>query len=192
MSTRPGSGTKIPGNGHAHHPDGTDAEHQAILKRIRVEARRLGFQSTLWDQAADLLVYGGSMFVAIKIIVNDQTSHNFVNVKKCLNAGLTHVAIVSPHLKQLADLAIIAQARLDEEMAANVDFYTPGDFIGGLRKLAAETPDRHTRSRPFSTGLWGRRPPPARNSTTPELSGVRLKALPKSSAKQHSLSVAKD
>ncbi len=119
------------------------AQHTTIQQRIQTEARVLGFMSEverkLTDksmQAADLILRKGDLAIAVEIGVTTTTDHEFGNVKKCLAAGYTRVAVISPGRERLKAIAEAVQAGLGSEATAKVSYHTPDDFIAELRKLA--------------------------------------------------------
>ena len=74
----------------------------------------------------------------MEITITTTTDHEFGNVKKCLAAGFTRVAVVSPKPESLQAIAQAVQAGLGSEVAAQVSYHTPDELIAELRKLPAE------------------------------------------------------
>ena len=133
------------------------AQHKTIQERLKTEARQLGFQAEVEkqlakgsNQAADLLLQQGGTTIAVEITVTTSVDHEFDNVKKCLAAGLTRIAVVSTNPRQLEAIAAAVQGGLGSEAAAKVSYHSPDDFIAELRKLAAEIKARPASALPPS------------------------------------------
>jgi hypothetical protein len=121
------------------------ARHKTIQERLKTEAEQLGFRAEVEkqlakgsNQAADLLLQQSGLTIAVEITVTTGVDHEFENVKKCLAAGLSRIAVVSTSPRQLAEIAAAVKGGLGSEAAAKVSFQSPDDFIAELRKLAAE------------------------------------------------------
>jgi hypothetical protein len=120
-------------------------QHKTIQERIQSEAHILGFfaevESQLAkksNQAADLVLRKGDLTIAVEITVTTTIDHEFGNVKKCLDVGFTRIAVVSPRPERLKAIADAVQAGLGADKAGKVGYYTPDEFIAGLRKLAEQ------------------------------------------------------
>jgi hypothetical protein len=119
------------------------AQHKAIQERLQAEARALGFFAVVESpipgktvRAADLGLKRESLTIAVEITVTTTTDHEFGNVKKCLDAGYSRVAVVSPEPERLEAIATAVEAGLGAEAARKVTYHTPDGFIAELRKLA--------------------------------------------------------
>lgn len=97
--------------------------HQSRVIWAGAEAQSLGFH------AEDLAI-------AVELPVEGSLSYEFGNVRKCLAASFTRVAVVSLRPKLLAQLAEAVLAALGAEAAAKVTYHMPAEFIAELRKLA--------------------------------------------------------
>jgi len=75
--------------------------------------------------------------IAVEIAVTTTTDHEFGNVKKCLAAGFTRVAVVSPRQERLEQIARAVTAALVRSRREG-KFSSAGRFIAELRALAAE------------------------------------------------------
>ena len=120
------------------------ARHKSIQKRIKAAAEKLGFSAEIEKQlspglmqAADLVLRRGHVAIAVEITVTTTVDHEFGNVKKCLEAGFSRVAVVSTGRKHLEAIAVAVQGGLGPEAAAKVSYHTPDEFLDELRKLAA-------------------------------------------------------
>ena len=120
-------------------------QHKAIQERIQSEAHALGFlaevERQLADtsmQAADVILSKDGLVIAVEISITTTTDHEFKNVKKCLEAGFSRVAVISPRASQLQNISEAVLAGLGPEASAKVTYHTPDDFIAELRKLVQE------------------------------------------------------
>ena len=88
------------------------------------------------NQAADLVLRKGDLAIAVEIAVTTTTDHEFGNIRKCLAAGFTRVAVVSPKPERLKAIAEAVNAGLDKAQRSLVSYHSPDEFIVELRKLA--------------------------------------------------------
>jgi len=121
--------------------------HKAIQERIQREAHMLGFFAAVERQlaersneAADLVLRRGDLAIAVEITVTTTTDHEFGNVRKCLSAGFTHVAVVSPNTERLKAIGEAVNAGLDAALRGRVTYHTPDEFISELRKFSDSAP----------------------------------------------------
>ncbi len=117
--------------------------HKTIQERIQTEAHALGFFAGVErqlaeksNQAADVVLRKGDLAIAVEIAVTTTTDHEFGNVKKCLAAGFTRVAVVSARSARLKAIAEAVKAGLGEAQRSRVSYHTPDEFIAELRTLA--------------------------------------------------------
>jgi hypothetical protein len=120
-------------------------QHKAIQERLQKEAHALGFLAQVESQlhekslrAADLLLRKGDLAIAVEIAVTTTIDHEFGNVKKCLEAGFSRIAVVSPKDERLEDISKAVKAGLGAEAAKKVSFHTVDQFIEELKQLARE------------------------------------------------------
>jgi hypothetical protein len=88
-------------------------------------------------QAADVVLRRGHVAIAVEITITTSVDHEFGNVRKCLDAGFSRVAVVSTGRKNLEAIAAAVAGGLGPEAAAKVSYHTPDEFLDELRKLAA-------------------------------------------------------
>jgi hypothetical protein len=140
---------KVPHTPHPEEPSelrdlGRGAElHRTLQKRLQAEAQSLGFRAEIEGRikegsnaAADLVLRSDDLAIAVEFPVEGSLSYEFGNVKKCLAAGFSRVAVVSLRPKLLVQLADAVPAALGADAAAKVSYHTPEEFISELRKLA--------------------------------------------------------
>ena len=135
------------------------ARHKAIQSRLKTEAQKLGFHAEVEKQlaqgsndAADLVLRRGQVEIAVEITITTGVDHEFENVKKCLAAGMTRVAVVATGRKRLEDIAAAVQGGLGSESAAKVTYHTPDEFLAELQKLAKTTEAPHPSAPMAKTG----------------------------------------
>jgi YD repeat-containing protein len=135
------------------------ALHKSIQERIQTEARKLGFMADVEErvnkksnQAADLILQCGETAIAVEIAISTSVTHEFQNVQKCLAAGFTRLAVITPRTGRLDEIKAAVEAGLGPEMAAKVSYHSADDFIAHLHKLAAEI-----KSKPVTPTLPGER-----------------------------------
>ncbi len=90
-------------------------------------------------EAADVVLRRGHIDIAVEIAVESTRDHEFQNVKKCLAAGFSRIAVVATGRKFLEYIAEDVRGGLGPETAAKVGYYTPDELIDELRRLAAES-----------------------------------------------------
>lgn len=119
------------------------ARHKSIQSRLKEEAQKLGFHAEVEKQlasgsndAADLVLRRGSVEMALEITITTSVDHEFGNVKKCLAAGFSRVAVIATRRKHLDEIAAAVQGGLGSEAAAKVAYQTPDEFLAELHKLA--------------------------------------------------------
>jgi hypothetical protein len=120
-------------------------QHKTIQERIQAEAQGLGFQSQIEQQladdsmqAADLILRKDDIVIAVEISITTTVDHEFGNVKKCLAAGFSRVAVVSPKPEKLQAIKEAVEAGLGAGEAAKVSYHSPDELIAELKRIAAE------------------------------------------------------
>ncbi len=121
--------------------------HVALQKRLQEEAQKLGFGAYVERQlrkgsnnAADVILKRGDFTIGVEFPVEGSLTGEFRNVKKCLKAGFSRVAVVSLRRGLLKRLEEAVRAGFEEKEAAKVTYQTPEEFLVELRKLASELP----------------------------------------------------
>jgi hypothetical protein len=116
--------------------------HTTIQQRIQSEAHKLGLFAEVeahlnkTGQAADLVIRGDHLAIAVEIAITNTVDREFANVKKCLAAGFQRVAVISSKVEHLKDIADSVQAGLGAEQSAKVGYFTADAFISELRRIA--------------------------------------------------------
>ena len=122
------------------------AQHQSIQKRLKTAAEDLGFRATIEKPildgrgSVDLALEKEGLAIACEITITTTTDHEFGNVKKCVQAGFSWVAVVSPRDERLQQIEEAVKAGLLPDEAARVGYFLPDSFIVWLRELASTVP----------------------------------------------------
>jgi hypothetical protein len=119
------------------------AQHQAIQKRIKEEAEKLGFRSViehpvlLGQGSVDLWLEREGQSFACEVSISTTIDHEVGNVAKCLKAGLPKVVVICLDEDRLRKIAEAVSGSLGAELAARVEYFQPDPFIAHLKSLAA-------------------------------------------------------
>jgi len=116
------------------------AEHKAIQKRIKEAAEGLGFLAVIEKEiphgSVDLaLMRNGGVTIACEISVTTTIDQEFGNVRKCLDAGFTQVAVISGKAQRLELIKEAVVAGVGAEKSSMVSYFTPDSFIDWLKAL---------------------------------------------------------
>jgi hypothetical protein len=121
-------------------------EHKAIQKRIKEAAEAVGFLAVIEKEiphgSVDLaLMRSGGVAIACEITVTTTIQHEVGNVRKCLDAGFTQVAVIASRLQRLEQIKEAVVAEVGDEKSGCVGYFTPDSFIEWLKALPlAEAP----------------------------------------------------
>lgn len=115
-------------------------EHKAIQKRIKEAAEALGFLAMIEKEiphgSVDLaLVRSGGVNIACEITVTTTIHHEVGNVRKCLEAGFTQVAVISSKVQRLEQIKEAVEVDVGAEKSGCVGYFTPDSFIDWLKAL---------------------------------------------------------
>jgi hypothetical protein len=122
------------------------AQHQSIQQRLKAAAEDLGFRATIEKPildgrgSVDLALEKDGFAVACEITITTTTDHEFGNVKKCILAGFSFVAVVSSREERLRQIEVAVKAGVPPEESARVGYFLPEPFIAWLREQAPMTP----------------------------------------------------
>ena len=121
-------------------------QHKAMQLRIKQAAEMLGFHSVIEKQIAegqesiDLLLERSDQRIACEISVSTTIDHEVGNVRKCLKAGFSRVAIICTGEDRLRKIAAAVTGSLGPEATAQVGYYEPDQFIAYLKTLPTPQP----------------------------------------------------
>jgi hypothetical protein len=136
------------------------AQHQAIQKRIKEAAEGLGFLAIIEKEipngSVDLALQKNGVGIACEISVTTTIDHEFGNVRKCVEAGFAHVAVISGKSTRLEQIEEAVTAGLGTERSPCVSYHTPDQFIDWLKSLPVNEPPPNP-AEPTVTVRRGRR-----------------------------------
>jgi hypothetical protein len=119
------------------------AQHQAIQLKIKAAAAEAGFrvkdEKSVLDGAGsiDFVLERDGVAIACEINVTSTIDYEIGNVRKCLKAGFSQIAVICPRAYRLARLEEAVRGCFAAEEAAKVSFHSPDDFISSIQKPAA-------------------------------------------------------
>lgn len=122
------------------------AQHQAIQKRIKEAAEKLGFRSVIekpildGQGSVDLWLERPGQSFACEVSISTTIDHEVGNVGKCLKAGVSKVVMICLDEDRLRKIAAAVSGSLGPEQAAKVTYYQPEPFIAHLISLPVSAP----------------------------------------------------
>ena len=122
------------------------AQHQAMQKRIKEAAEGLGFRSVIekpvldGQGSVDLWLERPGQAIACEISISTTIDHEVRNVVKCLKAGVPKVAVICLDDERLRKIASAVSGSLGSELAAQVEYFQPDQFVAHLKTIPAEIP----------------------------------------------------
>jgi hypothetical protein len=128
-------------------------EHQAIQKRIKEEAEKLGFRSiiekpVLEGQASiDVWLERNGLVIACEVSFTNTEDNESSKIIMCLKAGIPKFAMICEDDKKLQKIAATIANRVEAELAARVEYFQPNPFIEHLKTLPVEPPKKSVKIR---------------------------------------------
>jgi hypothetical protein len=119
------------------------AQHQAIQKRIKAAAEKLGFRSVIEKPvldsqgSVDLWLERNNQTIACEVSISTTIDHEVGNVAKCLKADVPKVAVICLDEERLKKIKEAVSGSLGPELATRVEYFLPDDFIAHLKSLPA-------------------------------------------------------
>ena len=126
------------------------AQHQAIQHRIKQATEALGFRSVIekpvldGQGSVDLWLERTGQTIACEISISTTIDHEVRNVVKCLKAGVPKVAIICLDEERLRKIGSAVSGSLGAELAAQVEYFQPDQFVTYLKTIPAEIPKEQT------------------------------------------------
>jgi hypothetical protein len=113
------------------------AQHKYLQTLIKETAQALAYRATIEAQVgahgrADVLLERDDRKIAVEISVTTTPEHEVENIRKCLDAGVEQVAVVSPVMEVVRRIREQAEAALSADTLARVRFGSPEEFLGAL------------------------------------------------------------
>lgn len=125
--------------------DEQSSQHQALKERIKAEAENLDFVAKLEQLVlngrgrVDVALQRGSRSVACEISVTTTIEHEVGNVKKCLEGGYAHVAVICLTKRRLAHIREAVNRAVSSD-SERVGYYLPNEFAIQLSEWATGDP----------------------------------------------------
>jgi hypothetical protein len=132
--------------------------HKLIQKRIKEAAELLGFRSSIEgpisgsEKRFDVLLERNDLTIACEISFSTTIDHEIGNVLKCLRAGVSQVAVISPEKVRLSKIKEAVTGTFSAEEAARIGYFEPNEFFSHLQSLGA-TPEKKEK-RPTKHKGW--------------------------------------
>jgi hypothetical protein len=120
-------------------------QHKYLQGMVKQAGEAKGYRATIEARVgehgrADVLLERGPERIAVEISITTTPGHEIENIRKCLDAGATQVAVLSPNgatLKRISDLAI---PTFEPDALACLVLASPDDFIAKLTDTSAADP----------------------------------------------------
>ena len=128
-------------------------EHQAIQRRIKEEAEKLGFRSiieksVLEGQASiDVWLERNSLIIACEISFTNTEDNESGKIIRCLKGGIPKFAMICTDEKKLRKIETVISRSVGAELAARVEYFQPDPFIEFLKTLPVEPPKKSEKIR---------------------------------------------
>jgi hypothetical protein len=128
-------------------------EHQAIQKRIKDEAEKLGFRSiiekpVLEGQASiDVWLERKNVVIACEVSFTNTEDNESSKIIKCLRGGIPKFVMICTDEKKLRKIAAAISGSLGSELASRVEYFQPDPFIEYLKTLPVEPPKKSEKIR---------------------------------------------
>ncbi|MDR3414380.1 MAG: type IV secretion system DNA-binding domain-containing protein [Formivibrio sp.] len=119
-------------------------EHQAIQKRIKEEAEKLGFRSTiekpvLEGQASiDVWLERNGLIIACEVSFTNTEDNESGKIIRCLKGGIPKFAMICTDEKKLRKIETAVFRSVEVEMASRVEYFQPDPFIEYLKSQPVE------------------------------------------------------
>ena len=128
-------------------------EHQAIQRRIKEEAEKLGFRSiieksVLEGQASiDVWLERNILIIACEISFTNTEDNESGKIIRCLKGGIPKFAMICTDEKKLRKIEMAISRSVEAELAARVEYFQPDQFIPYLKSLPVELPKKSEKIR---------------------------------------------
>jgi hypothetical protein len=120
-------------------------EHKHFQYLIEQHASGLGFRADIEKAIlggkgiVDVALEKGECSVACQICVTTPIDQEASNVKKCLLAGFSHVAMICADPQKLGSLKKLILEQISEEETKRIGFFSPEAFLPFVQKLAEQS-----------------------------------------------------
>ena len=128
-------------------------DHQAIQKRIKEEAEKLDFRSTIekpvldGQASIDVWLERDGRVIACEVSFTNTEDNESGKIIRCLKAGIPKFAMICEDEKKLKKIAAAISNKVEVELAARVEYFQPEPFIEYLKALPVEPPKKSVKIR---------------------------------------------
>lgn len=118
-------------------------QHKYLQQLIKRWAESKGYRATVEKQildglgSVDVALEGKSHSIACEISVASTPEQELGNIRKCVAAGFTHIALISSERKSLDKLTVAIRPELTEDESKRVAFLTPAELFDFVETLDA-------------------------------------------------------
>ncbi len=146
LATKPVEISKLSKTGQSKSMGRGGEQHQAIQKRIKEAAEKLGFRSVIekpvldGQGSVDLWLERTGQAIACEISISTTIDHEVGNVAKCLKTDVQKVAVICLDEDRLKKIAVGISGSLGAELVARVEYFQPDSFIAHLKSMPALVP----------------------------------------------------
>lgn len=118
-------------------------EHRYLQNFTKRWAEGMGYRATIEKPlgdgcSVDVALEKEQCSIACEISVSTSSSHELGNLKKCLAAGYTYVAILSSGPKKLAEIEKLAREVFAPEEQDRLRFFAPDELFAFIEQLEAQ------------------------------------------------------
>ncbi len=123
------------------------AQHQAIQQRIKREAEELGFRADIekplleGQASADVWLDRDGQCIACEISITNTIDNEVRKIIRCLKAGISNVAVICLDEQKLRKMEAAISGSLGAELAQQVGYFHPDQFIASLKSLPRAIPE---------------------------------------------------
>jgi hypothetical protein len=116
-------------------------EHQAIQKRIKDEAERLGFLSIVEKPvldgraSIDVWIERDGLTIACEVSCTNSEDNESGKIIRCLKGGIPRMAMICSDEKKLQKMAATIEGSVGLDLASCVLYFIPDEFMAYLKGL---------------------------------------------------------
>lgn len=121
-------------------------EHQELQQLIKQRTQEMGYKVTIEGQvlgtrAADLALEKNGISIACELCITTGFVHELGNIRKCLDAGFTHVVAITPKPDRLEGLRATIEQQLEDDELERVRCLLPDEFFSFLKEIDTPVAD---------------------------------------------------
>ena len=129
-------------------------KHRALQNYVKKLGQLRGFKTAIEEQTAtggrvDISLIRGDIRIAVEISVTNTLDYEVKNIQKCIEAGYTHIYMVSEGMTHLKNIKARAQSTIDKVLLKKVKYLIPLELAQSLDNLEAPKPKNVKRVRGY-------------------------------------------